>query len=46
MTIQDLIGILEQYPAEMQVLIKTKDLHDPDVNEYEMPALPNIVVIS
>ena len=46
MTIEDLIEVLSRYPLETQVFVKTTDLHDPDVNEYEMPALPNIVVIS
>ena len=46
MTVEELISILNQYPLDMQVFVKSGNLHDPEVIEYEMPSIPDILVIS
>lgn len=46
MTIRELIEILDDYPDDMQVLVLTKNLHDPEVTMYDMDNIPEIVVIS
>ena len=46
MTVEELMEILEQYPSAMQVFVLTKDLHNPEIAEYDLGDIPEILVIS